>query len=461
MSPFAVVLVCLCVVTAQPLQPLVPAEYAALNAFLDGLGCGSTKCPRFLANESCAGTVLCNGGSVTSLDLSSRGLSGTLDGASVGKLTGLRNLQLERNNLEGVLPTSLAALTRLTYIALFLNSRVRGRLPTQFGQLVSLRVLGLGEMALEGPIPSQWAAIQTLEALDINSNRLSGTLPPAVLASWRSLLRLSLQNNSGLGGTLSDELFAMTNLNTLQLARCAFSGSLPSEVRFLSALRFFDISNNAFVGGLPSLLALTSLTRLRLENNAWTGNPPVLADALVLADCVVQSNSTTAERSCLNCDASKRCACAPRVCPTTTRTTTATSTAMRNTTTIGATAASTTSGDAADAPLEIIAGAAGGGAFLLLLLGLIAFVLVRRRKQKAVAQNPTRSPDYGVVPRSTPSPYGGVPEKLYASASISTFYGSVESGTGSSVGGGGSGNVYSNVPTLPDGEYLELELQTT
>jgi hypothetical protein len=393
---------------------------------------------------------------VTSLNLSSRGLSGTLDGASLGKLTGLSNLQLERNNLAGVLPTEFAALTRLTYIGLFLNTRVRGRLPTQFGRLVSLRLLGFGEMALEGPIPSQWAAIRTLEVLDINSNRLSGTLPAAALAGWRSMLRLSLHNNSGLGGTLSDELFAMTDLTTLRLDGCAFSGSLPSAVRFLSALRYLDISDNDFIGGLPSLLALTSLTRLRLENNAWTGNPP---EGLVVADCVVQSNSTT-ESSCLNCGANKtRCACAPRVCPTTTvsRTTTATATSTaRNTTTIGADAASTTFGDAADVPLEIIAGAAGGGVFLLLLLGVLAVVLVRRRKQKAVPL-PTRSPDYGVVPRS--SPYGGVPEKLYAAGSMSALYGSVESGTGSSGGGSGSGNVYSNVPTLPDGEYRELELK--
>ena len=297
-------------------QPLVPIEYAALNAFLDGLGCGTTKCPRFLANESCAGTVLCSGGSVTSLDLSNRGLSGTLDGASLGKLTGLRNLQLFRNPLRSTLPSELGLLTLLTDLRLFFSS-ISGTLAAAIGSLTSLRALGLGSMQMVGSVPSTWAALTGLTGIDMNFHQFGGAALPSLVGRW-------------------------TNLNHLAMNDAQLGGSLPSEVRLLTRLTLLEFARNGLVGVVPNLAALTVLNTLRIEENAFSGVAPDLPAGLSVGRCTLQVASAR-EKSCLVCPLpASNCTCSMRAECGAGSTLSLTTATMMATTTTTATTATTT-----------------------------------------------------------------------------------------------------------------------
>jgi hypothetical protein len=301
-------------------QPLVPVEYAALNAFLDGLGCGSTKCPRFLANESCTGTVLCSGGSVTSLDLSNRGLSGTLDGVSLGKLTGLRNLQLFRNPLRSTVPSELGLLTLMTDLRLYISS-ISGTLAAAIGSLTSLRALGLGAMEMVGTLPSTWAALTSLTGIDMNAHKFGGAALPSLVGSW-------------------------TNLNHLAMNDAQLGGSLPSQVRLLTRLTLLEFARNGLVGVVPNLAALTVLNTLRLEENAFSGVAPDLPAGLSVSRCTLQVASAR-EKSCLVCPVpASNCTCLTRaecaVGSTLTLTAAAATTTTTTTTTVATAAATTT-----------------------------------------------------------------------------------------------------------------------
>lgn len=96
--------------------------------------------------------VVCgNDGHVISLNLASKGFSGTLS-PSIKKLKFLANLDLQNNNLSGLLSDFL-------------------------GDMVQLASLNLANNKFSGSIPASWARLSNLKHLDLSSNNLSGRIP--------------------------------------------------------------------------------------------------------------------------------------------------------------------------------------------------------------------------------------------------------------------------------------------
>lgn len=95
--------------------------------------------------------------------------------------------RLATNQLDGVIPTSLAALTKLTSLTANDNS-LSGDMPPVFGGMASLANLQVYSNQLTGPLPDMSAtALATLEARD---NLLSGTLPASLSALAATLVTL-------------------------------------------------------------------------------------------------------------------------------------------------------------------------------------------------------------------------------------------------------------------------------
>ncbi|MCB0584362.1 MAG: gliding motility-associated C-terminal domain-containing protein, partial [Phaeodactylibacter sp.] len=151
---------------------------------------------------------------------------------------------------------------------LLLNSnRLSGDLPPELGNLSNLSELVLSTNLLSGIIPSELGNLSNLTHLQLDDNQLSGTIPPAL-------------------GNLG-------NLTHLLLAANRLTGTIPLELGNLSALKFLDLSSNLDLnGGIPAGFGgLQNLITLNLADNELSGPiPPELGNLANLTGLELQIN---------------------------------------------------------------------------------------------------------------------------------------------------------------------------
>ena len=85
-------------------------------------------------------------------------------------------LDLSRNQLSGVIPTTIGGLKDLVTISLAGN-QFQGPIPGSFGSLISLESLDLSGNNLSGKIPKSLEALSHLKTLNMSHNRLEGEIP--------------------------------------------------------------------------------------------------------------------------------------------------------------------------------------------------------------------------------------------------------------------------------------------
>jgi hypothetical protein len=110
-----------------------------------------------------------------------QGLSATIKGSnleynSARSLGPLRSIDLSDNNLTGVIPEGLVALTGLVNLNLSYN-HVTGGIPIEIGNMKSLESLDLRMNNLSGTIPKSMSCLNFLEVLNLSFNDLSGIIP--------------------------------------------------------------------------------------------------------------------------------------------------------------------------------------------------------------------------------------------------------------------------------------------
>jgi hypothetical protein len=357
MNTFLISLITL--VAAQSDQTSLRGEqYSALRSLMTGLGCNARRCPDFefsapcplLVGNGAVDSLVCTNGSVVRLSLS-HGLTGSVDGPSLRRLTDLTFLTLEGHTLTTI--------------------------PTQIGLLIALTSLTLALSAMWGTVPSQVASLTNLLSLAIHQNKLTGTLP--ALEKLTKLTALYTLDNFGLGGTMPA---LPTTIRLVQAQNCAFT-ALPPNLSALTVLNFVHLHANKFVG--PPF-----------EPPSWVTN------------CILQQSG--AETNCFNCPAIMRvrqCVCVQNnstACPGTTPTTkaitapTTTSLAMTVVTASPATSISTnstsvttllvTTTSATPSALEpwIIGVVIGVGMLVaVIIMGVFSFFFLKlwRQQQKA------------------------------------------------------------------------------
>ncbi|MYB06634.1 MAG: hypothetical protein F4Y24_09810 [Gemmatimonadetes bacterium] len=221
-------------------------------------------------------------GRVSTLDLQSNGLSGTLP-SRMGELADLTGLRVGDNRLTGRLPASLlkAPLRELRYanteICVPVESWFRKWLAAiqrhdgtdvECAALTDREVLtalhgGTGgpdwkhsdNWLTDAPL-REWHGVRTdgdgrVVELDLRFNELSGSIPPA------------------LGG--------LTELETLILFRNELRGPIPAALGELAKVRLVVLAGNRLSGPVPAELGeLVSLEALFLHGNRITSVPPEL-----------------------------------------------------------------------------------------------------------------------------------------------------------------------------------------
>jgi hypothetical protein len=111
----------------------------------------------------------------------------------VCKNGGITGIALYVSRLEGMIPSSIGALTGLTTLFLFSNN-ITGSIPPSFADLKSLTKVQLSENQLTGTIPSVLAGLNSLTTLGLQNNQLTGSIPPA-FANFKALTSLDVACN--------------------------------------------------------------------------------------------------------------------------------------------------------------------------------------------------------------------------------------------------------------------------
>ncbi|XP_028763378.1 systemin receptor SR160-like [Neltuma alba] len=262
------------------------------------------------------------GASLSSIDLSQNGLSGSVSDISYlsscsslkslnlsnnafefsGKdSTGLRlNLQVLdisfNNNISGpnVLPWILSPGCDDMQVLALRGNKIAGEI--NFSKCQKLQHLDLSANNFSVAIPS-FGECSALEYLDISANKYFGDIGLA-LSSCKKLSHLNVSSNEFSGpvpslpvdslqflylagnkfhGQIPEQLTDLcTTLVELDLSSNSLSGTIPRGFSACSSLELFDICKNKFSGELPIeiFVEMSSLKKLVLSSNDLVGNLP-------------------------------------------------------------------------------------------------------------------------------------------------------------------------------------------
>jgi Leucine-rich repeat (LRR) protein len=215
----------------------------------------------------------------------------------LGNCAKLVSLYLEKNALNGSLPSPLQNLTSLTLLNLSQN-KIES-IPLWLGSLKSLLYLNLSfnhVNHIESSLTSILGNMCHLRSLDLSGNKLQGDALVGNLQSTRCIgfdLRELVLTNNNFKHQLPTWLGQLENLVYLTLHSSFFHGPIPNSLGKLGNLITLDISNNNLIGGLPcSITTLVNLKYLRLNNNNLTGNlPNCIGQFVNLSTLIISSNN--------------------------------------------------------------------------------------------------------------------------------------------------------------------------
>ncbi len=189
-------------------QGTSPDYQALVDLYNATNGPGWTNKTNWLTGTSPCGWfgVTCDGGGrVTNLDLGNNQLSGILP-ASLSALTNLQYIVFNDNQLSGTIPASMSALTNLRWLILSSN-QLTGSIPASLSTLTNLTDLYLFSNQLTGSIPASLSTLTNLQKLYLSYNQLSGCYP-ASLSAFCGILNKDFSGNAGLPGGGSAAGFA-------------------------------------------------------------------------------------------------------------------------------------------------------------------------------------------------------------------------------------------------------------
>ncbi|KAL4575810.1 hypothetical protein LXL04_011896 [Taraxacum kok-saghyz] len=182
------------------------------------------------------------------------------------------------------LSSSLAELSRLSYLDLS-GVYFRGtRIPEFIGSMSQLRFLNLSSAGFSGVVPHGIGNLSSLQVLDLSDMELIDIDDVTWLTSLVSLEHLDMSGLSVGKAPKFDKvlLYMIPSLQSLRLSRCELSNSnfnrthLDSNLTF-STIKTLDLSWNLFQGEFPLFLQnLTSLRVLDLSYNNLNTSIPVM-----------------------------------------------------------------------------------------------------------------------------------------------------------------------------------------
>ncbi|KAF0905787.1 hypothetical protein E2562_008840 [Oryza meyeriana var. granulata] len=172
--------------------------------------------------------IECSDSSVTEINLSGLGLSGTL-GYQLSSLKSVTKFDVSKNNLNGEIPYQLPP--NVVQLNLQGNS-FTGGVPYSISQMTDLETLNLGKNHLSGQLTDMFSQLPKLSTLDLSFNRFSGSLPQS-FQYLKNLKTLNLESNQFSGHI---DVLAKLSLEDLNLKNNKFTGWIPSKLKNINSL---------------------------------------------------------------------------------------------------------------------------------------------------------------------------------------------------------------------------------
>ncbi|KAH7515224.1 hypothetical protein FEM48_Zijuj10G0004300 [Ziziphus jujuba var. spinosa] len=239
------IVVFLGVLTSQVLSKTNSPDVSALNVMYTSLNSPSKLSTwKSSGGDPCGDSwegITCSGSSVTEIDLSNLGLSGSM-GYQLSSLTSVTHFDLSKNNIKGDIPYQLPP--NVQHLDLSHNG-FTNNVPYSVSQMTDLEYLNLGNNQLNGQLSDMFQQLPKLKELDLSFNSITGNLPQS-FSKLSSLTTLHLQNNK-FTGTID----VLTNLplDDLNIENNEFSGSIPDKIKDINNL---ETGGNSWSSGSSS-----------------------------------------------------------------------------------------------------------------------------------------------------------------------------------------------------------------
>ncbi|CAL4903267.1 unnamed protein product [Urochloa decumbens] len=228
--------------------------------------------------------------SISLLEISDTGLSGTIPDWFWSTFSNATHLDLSYNQITGELPYNLEFMSVLEF---FLQSNhLTGSVPYLLPR--SIELLDISKNSLNGQLPPNFGAPK-LQVVILFSNCITGTIPESI-CRWPQLQTLDLSNNLLTRGLPDCEKHELKQWNpssnnsswvnssnpysleirTLLLNNNSLSGAFPLFLKQCQNLKFLDLTQNKFSGKLPAWISedMPNLVMLRLRSNNFSGHIP-------------------------------------------------------------------------------------------------------------------------------------------------------------------------------------------
>ncbi|KAK4482975.1 hypothetical protein RD792_010149 [Penstemon davidsonii] len=237
--------------------------------------------------------VSCSSNQVTSINLASKSLTGSLP-PEITQLSTLKSLSLQKNQLSGPLPPLsnhptleeinldfnnfdaipkgfLSGLTSLQTFSISNNTFLPPwNIPDSLRDSTALTSFYATKANVIGEIPDIFESLPSLQSLRLSYNGMTGSLPRSFAKSGIQNLWL---NNVGFSGTI-EVLGAMAQLRQVWLHVNKFTGSIP-DLSACTELYDLQLRDNQLTGVIPdSLTKLSKLTNVALQGNKFQGPMP-------------------------------------------------------------------------------------------------------------------------------------------------------------------------------------------
>lgn len=230
------------------------------------------------------------------LNLQNNNLTGILFQDLFVNATNLELVDVSGNKLEGKLPESLINCISLKFFNVRSN-KIKDKFPSWLSSLPSLNVLILRSNEFYGPLyhPRVSIGFQSLKVIDISNNHFNGTLPPFYFSKWHGMTTLREEHQSytvymgypAYGGFYRSSMEMVNkgvdtkfqrirkDFKAIDFSENKFCGKIPNSVGVLQELRLLNLSGNTFTSNIPQSLAdLTNLEELDLSRNHLSGQIP-------------------------------------------------------------------------------------------------------------------------------------------------------------------------------------------
>ncbi|KAM5553920.1 receptor kinase-like protein Xa21 [Rosa sericea] len=221
---------------------------------------------------------LFNSTSLRELVLNENPLNGIIPN-SFGNFSSLQQIYALGCQIKGHIPRKIHSLKSLIYLSL-VDNNISGKIPPQIGGLERLQRLYLSFNKIEGSIPYEICHLQNLGELSLENNKISGLIPNCIANLSRTLQKFLLNSNQMTSLIPMNLLWNLENLLVLNLSSNSFSGDIPTTLTKLISIEVIDLSHNQITGNISSIIAASqSVAYLDLSKNWFIGSiPPSCGD---------------------------------------------------------------------------------------------------------------------------------------------------------------------------------------